>query len=181
MPIKLDHPQRAILVCAVTYNNQIHLKKSLDRLQGLCGRILFETIPYHFVGNEYYAREMGDGLLKKFIVFEKQILQHKLYEQKLQTIKIEKLLATKSNETDLKRNVNIDPGLLTTGNLVLSSSKYSPHRTSIGPGIFAELTLLYEKGIYKPLPWTYLDYKNKLVQDILRKTRQHLKIYIRNI
>ena len=89
MPIKLDHPQRAILVCAVTYNNQIHLKKSLDRLQGLCGRILLETTPYHFVGNEYYAREMGDGLLKKFIVFEKQILQHKLYEQKLQTIKID--------------------------------------------------------------------------------------------
>ena len=75
----------------------------------------------------------------------------------------------------MKRNINIDPGLLTSGSLVLSSTKYSPHRIPIGPGIFAETTLLYEKGIYKPLPWTYLDYKNEFVQETLLRARSWLK------
>ena len=175
MPIELDHSQYAISVCALTYNNTKYVEQSSNRLQKLWGEILIDSKPYGFSGIDYYAREMGGGLLKKLIVFERHVPQHTLYEQKLQTIELEKQLATKTNEKEFKRNINIDPGLLTSGSLVLSTTKYSPHRITIGPGIFAETTLLYEKGTYKPLPWTYLDYKNKVVQEILLKTRQWLK------
>ena len=175
MPIDLNFSQHAILVCALTFNNKKYVDQSSNSLQNSWGKILLDSKPYSFSGMNYYAKEMGNGLLKKLIVFETHIPLYSLYEKKLYAIKIEKQLATKTSETEMKRNINIDPGLLTSGSLVLSSTKYSPHRIPIGPGIFAETTLLYEKGIYKPLPWTYLDYKNELVQETLLRARSWLK------
>jgi len=38
-------------------------------------------------------------------------------------------------------------------------------------GIYADLTLMYRKGQFQSLPWTYPDYKDEHLQDFLLKVR----------
>ena len=60
---------------------------------------------------------------------------------------------------ELRRTVNIDPGLLSEESLVLATTKASGHRVAIATGLWAEVTLRFERGEYRPLPWTYPDYR----------------------
>ncbi|HIL10568.1 MAG TPA: DUF4416 family protein, partial [Candidatus Latescibacteria bacterium] len=50
----------------------------------------------------------------------------------------------------------------------------SGHRICIAPQLYAELTLLYQKGCYQPLPWTYLDYQSETLQHFLLEIRTWL-------
>ena len=59
-----------------------------------------------------------------------------------------------------RRKVNIDPGLLNLSRFVLATSKDGSHRIPLADGVFAEVTLMYEKGGYRPLEWTYPDYRS---------------------
>jgi hypothetical protein len=44
---------------------------------------------------------------------------------------------------------------------VLATGKNYSHRIYIGKGIYADLTLIYTKGGFTTLPWTYPDYAAK--------------------
>jgi hypothetical protein len=77
-------------------------------------------------------------------------------------------------EGEIHRRANIDPGLVSIESLVLATTKYSGHRICIGPSLFAEVTLLYQKGMYRPMEWTYPDYRSREVQDFLQEVRAHL-------
>jgi hypothetical protein len=74
----------------------------------------------------------------------------------------------------VRRRANIDPGLVTIESLVLASTKYSGHRICIGPGLYAETTLLFQKGQYRPLEWTYQDYRTEAAQAFLLAIRAWL-------
>jgi hypothetical protein len=58
----------------------------------------------------------------------------------------------------MRRRINLDPGYLEPSKLVLFSTKNFSHRIYCGDGIFGEVTLIYERGKFKILPWTYPDY-----------------------
>ena len=70
------------------------------------------------------------------------------------------------------RQVNIDPGYLVASRFVLASGKDFTHRIYVGQGIYADLTLVYTKDQFQPLPWTYPDYQSQPVQDFLIKVRK---------
>jgi len=73
-----------------------------------------------------------------------------------------------------KRRVNLDPGLLSAERLVLATGKNYTHRIYLRDGIYADLTLLYEKGAYRTLPWTYPDYQDPSLLHFLGALRQKL-------
>jgi hypothetical protein len=73
-----------------------------------------------------------------------------------------------------RRTVNVDPGLLSTNSLVLATTKASGHRICIAPGLWAEVTLMFEKGAYRPQPWTYRDYQRQDVGAFLLDVRRQL-------
>ena len=72
------------------------------------------------------------------------------------------------------RRANIDPGLLSIESLVLATTKYAGHRVCIAPQLYAEVTLLYQRGRYRPLEWTYPDYQGDAVQRFLLDVRPWL-------
>lgn len=76
---------------------------------------------------------------------------------------------------DGKRQFNLDPGLLTLENFVLATGKNRAHRVYLSDGIFADLTLVFRKGSYRPLDWTYPDYADKELIEILNRIREHYK------
>jgi hypothetical protein len=70
-----------------------------------------------------------------------------------------------------RRRVNIDPGYMLRERFVLASGKNFSHRIYIGEGIYADLTLIYQKGSFKKLPWTYPDYSDNGMLKFLEKVR----------
>lgn len=122
---------------------------------------------FSFDFTDYYAPEMGSPLFRRLLVFKKLIRQDSLVEIKLFTNELEK------NYTRFeKRKINIDPGYLSHERFVLATGKNYTHRIYLGQGIFADLTLIYTRGSFQALPWTYPDYKDPRILEFLEKVRR---------
>ena len=70
-----------------------------------------------------------------------------------------------------KRRINIDPGFLSLGKLILATTKDQCHRVYLGKGIFAEVTLFYKQKTFNPWPWTYPDYQSREYLEIFNSIR----------
>lgn len=104
----------------------------------------------------YYEREMGNGLVRRLVSFERLRSPGDLVECKCRARSLEDLY----RDTDRRqRRVNIDPGYLEAGKVVLASTKNANHRIYLGSGIYAEATLSYVGGTFLPYDYTYPDYR----------------------
>lgn len=115
----------------------------------------------------YYEEEMGGGLLKVYASWPGLISPEHLVDIKLAAMAWER-----QNSPEGRRRVNLDPGYIFSGGLVLSTGKFRGHRLPLGRGIWGELTLNYHQGQFMSFPWTYLDYQRPDVQVWLMMMRQ---------
>lgn len=125
-----------------------------------------------FTWTDYYDAEMGGTLFRYYLEFKDLVDPSSLAVIKLKTNALEAKFAT----SDGKRRVNLDPGLLAPGRFVLATTKDRAHRIALSDGIYAELTLIYEKREFHPLPWTYPDWASEPVRAMLAKERKRLFI-----
>jgi uncharacterized protein DUF4416 len=123
----------------------------------------------------YYESEMGAPLYRRMVAFETLIHQSELAQVKLFTNKIETEYADKG-----KRVVNIDPGYLLLERFVLATGKNFAHRIYIGKEIYADLTLIFRKGQFESLPWTFPDYAGERVQTFLTRVREKFAHDLKN-
>ncbi len=114
---------------------------------------------FPFPETRTYSRTMGEALQRKFFVLENRWPQDGLARVKHAAIAMEQEVL-ESSCWPVERPVNIDPGLLNDCRIILASTKDYSHRLYRGDGIWEEVALSYENGAYKPLPWTYPDFKN---------------------
>jgi len=114
----------------------------------------------------YYEKEMGAPLFRRILVFKPLIKQGDLAQIKLITNTLER-----EYSKDSKRLINLDPGYLLRERFVLATCKNYSHRIYIGRQIYADLTLMYIKGRFKTLPWTYPDYADKKMLAYLERVR----------
>ena len=140
------------------------------RLEALFGPIDFESPPVDFSFTDYYDREMGRPLSRWFTAFDRLVGPETLASIKLRTNALEAELAGGHG-----RPFNLDPGLLTLARFVLATTKESAHRIPLTDGIYADLTLKYEKGAFRPLPWTYPDYRSEPYIALLERIRDRLR------
>ena len=106
---------------------------------------------------DYYEKEMGAGLLRRFVSFAPLISPQALAEIKLKTQVVEEGFQWIAGERKGRR-VNIDPGYLDAGKVVLASTKGASHRIYLRSGIYGEVTLLFQSGSFQPLAYSYPDY-----------------------
>jgi hypothetical protein len=130
-----------------------------------------EVRPFNYTS--YYEKEMGRPLFRRWASFKELVAQDRLVEIKWQAINLESQWAI-----DGKRQLNLDPGLITAERLILATGKNYSHRLYLGKGIYGDLTLLFSKGSYQPLPWTYPDYKDEQSIWMFNKIRER---YLREI
>lgn len=126
-----------------------------------------------FEYTRYYEKEMGAGLKRRLLSFAGLIPQNSLAKIKTATNRIEDQYVD-----DESRRVNIDPGCLSAERLVLATGKNFTHRIYLDLGIYADLTLIFTKGDFSPLPWTYPDYADEGIKSFLRLVR---KKYLQDI
>jgi hypothetical protein len=166
-------PQPAKLVIGVFTNDKKLLAPVLERLTNQFGDIDLISPWIAFDYTRYYEPEMGRDLMRRMMAFKTLIDQEALSQVKLATNIIEAELATNT-----RRNINIDPGYMLRERFVLATGKNFSHRIHIGSGIYADLTLLFQKGGFQSLPWTYPDYKAPQMQSFLIQVRNK---YIKDI
>jgi len=94
----------------------------------------------------YYEAEMGTPLFRRLLAFKKLIGQQELPQIKVATNALEGRYMQGG-----RRRVNIDPGYLLHERFVLASGKNFSHRIYLGSGIYADLTLIYQKGNFQKL------------------------------
>ena len=146
-------------------------KQLLDELaDDLCARfgavdIISGWLPFDFTS--YYAEELGAPLFRRLFSFEKLIQQDALAKIKLSTNQLEHKYSQNG-----KRRVNIDPGYMLHERFVLASGKNFSHRIYLDKGVYADLTLMYHKGCFQKLAWTYPDYADRSMLTVLERIRQ---------
>ncbi len=170
---KVREPQSACLVCACMGPPQGPWDLVRERLEAEFGKVVLESLPYPFTFSSYYEKEMGKGLIKSLWAFQPPFPRDRLAQAKLFTNALEEELGERRGER-LFRVVNLDPGYLTDAQLVLASTKDYSHRIYLGQGIHAEVTLVYRQGAFRPLDWTYPDYRTPLVLGFLEEVREML-------
>jgi len=164
---EIKKPGSVKLIIGFLYSDPDILDEALKSLSRSFGKIDFKSSQMDFSYTTYYREEMGDGLKRSFVSFEKLADSGSAYKTKLTTNAMEKQLSGNGN-----RHINIDPGYIDMAKLVLFSTKDYAHRISVGSGIFAEVTLFYKDGRYNPWPWTYPDYKTEEYSVIFNSIRE---------
>jgi hypothetical protein len=129
------------------------LDEARDVLSVEWGRVDFESELLPFDHTDYYAREFGSGLVRRIWAFGPLIDPGRLAAIKRQTNDLEQRWSI-----DGHRQVNLDAGYVSLAKLVLATTKNHGHRIYLGEGIYAEVTLRYTDGAFRPWPWTYPDY-----------------------
>jgi len=148
-----------------------------------------EVMPFEFT--DYYRAEMGPALKRKFVSFERLIQPDEIADIKRTTNEIEDDFAraekgVRSPEVRLQtpfsaRPVNLDPGYLHLSKVVLATTKDYAHRIYVGKGIYAEVTLHFQRGRYEPWEWTYPDYRTEAYARFFLEVRERLREQLRTL
>jgi hypothetical protein len=156
------------LIVGFIFNNEAILSRAESLISKKFGPIDLQSHIIDFSHTGYYEKELGKKLKRKFISLKELISIENIFRVKLLTNDIECKLARFD-----KRTINIDPGYITEGKLVLLTTKDREHRIYLNKGIYAESTLKFYKGTYLPWSTTYPDYR----------TENYIKIFnaIRNL
>lgn len=148
---------------AVMYNPEM-IEDADKILSDLFGNIVLKSEVFDFSFTDYYSSEMGCKLVKYFVAFDVMQTPQKLPEYKLMAVNKEQQYSINNN-----RIINIDPGYMAKEKIVVASTKNFTHRIFIGSGIYGDLQLMRQKGSFRPLGWTYEDYKSKQAASFFKK------------
>lgn len=152
--MSVPHPPRpAKLVIGLLLARQDLFAALAGELEAAFGCVDLASAWMPFDYTTYYAKEMGSSLSRRVLAFRALMDQERLPEIKSTTNAIEC-----AHALDGRRQVNIDPGYLLLERFVLATGKNYSHRIYLGQGIYADLTLIYRRGTFQALPWTYPDY-----------------------
>jgi hypothetical protein len=164
---KIREPVLVKLIVSMFTGDETLLAVARGALANRFGAIDYqsESLPFHHT--EFYAREFGPGLVRQIVAFAELIPPQRLAEVKRTTNELELTWAV-----DGKRRVNLDPGYVSLGKLVLATTKDYSHRIYLGQGIYAEVTLKYEHGRFQPWEWTYPDYASAPYLEIFGEIRR---------
>ena len=166
---KIYQFEREKLIIGVIY----HEKKILDDAMALLIEKFGESdgVCEEFSFSEefstYYDQEIGGEGLRRIYSFEKLVEPDSQAEIKEFTNELEAKFSVNG-----KRQINLDPGFINHGRLMLATTKAAGFRIPLKRGIYTELTLFYARGAWHKLPWTYRDYQSERVQSFISEVRK---------
>lgn len=164
---KPTSPQPVKLIVSILTGEHGLVEKVCEKLMLRLGPYDFMSEALRFNYTNYYKKEIGNDLFRHVISFEKLISPHMLPSIKLYSNEIESAFLRK----DRTRRVNIDPGYVAQCHLILATCKGFSHRPYLRDGVYADMTLIFKDKTFKPLAWTFPDYKSSEMICLLNKIR----------
>ena len=169
----LKEPKPVKLIVGILAYDQQCLHAAIETIENKFGNIDFTSNVWPFTQTDYYKDQTGPRILRQFVSIERLIDPDKLAKIKRKTNKLEQKLA-KSLALPVPRPVNLDPGIIEPSKLVLATTKNYSHRIYIGKKMYAEVTLIYDKGTWCSMEHTYPDYRQQCYHDFFTKIRTKL-------
>ncbi|MFY9944118.1 MAG: DUF4416 family protein [Desulfobacterales bacterium] len=166
-------PAPAKLVVSLIMKDRGLLPELAAELETVFGPLEMVSRWLAFDFTPYYEAEMGRPLVRRMLAFRTLVAQERLAEIKLATNAIEA-----RHTAGGCRRVNIDPGMLLLARFVLATGKNFAHRIYLTKGIYADLTLVYARGAFQRLPWTYPDYADDTLLGFLQQARRRYQLEI---
>ena len=170
---ELKDPKPVKLIIGILAADRQCLHAAVEALTDKFGSTDFTSDAWQFDKTDYYKDQTGPHILRQFVSIEKLIAPGKLAKIKCKTNKLEQKLA-RALGFPLTRPVNLDPGIIEPSKLILATTKNYSHRIYIGKRMYAEVTLVFDKGHWRPLGHTYPDYRQKCYFDFFLKVRARL-------
>lgn len=169
----VSQPQPVKLVLPMLAREPMLFYQACEYLSSTYGRIDYTSVILPFDHTTYYEKEFGGGLQRQFVAFERLVDPGQLADIKLNTNSLEQSLALAG-----RRTINLDPGYLSLAKFILATTKDQGHRIYIGKGIYAEITLFYQRGEWRVCPWTYPDYQSAAYLLVISELRE---IYVNQL
>jgi len=160
-------PVPAKLVIGVFLKKRPLLKTVTEALREHFGPLDLVSRWFDFDFTRYYLPEFGEPLFRRMLCFKDHVAQQHLPTVKVTTNAIEARFSQEGF-----RQVNIDPGYLVRERFVLATGKNFTHRIYLDQGIYADITLVFQKGDFHALPWTYPDYIQPEMLAFLHRVRR---------
>ena len=156
------------LIIGIIYSDMTVYNEAVKILEERFGPIDGESERFSFSRefSNYYDEELGGEGDRVILSFRDTVEPSRQSEIKSMTNEIEARFSVGG-----KRKINIDPGFINHGRLMLATTKAAGFRIPLSDGIYTELTLFWAKGGWHKLPWTYRDYQSEKVQKFLTETR----------
>ncbi len=126
---------------------------------------------YPFNLSDYYEEEMGMELTRQWFSFKELRDASRLAEWKLICAELEEQFLDKRSN----RRVNIDPGYLDYGKLVLASFKSAPDKIYIGRGVWAHTCLRYGHGQFTAPDHSFPDFIEGRFNDFMLEVRANYR------
>lgn len=165
---KTKKPKPAKLFMSLIALEDAVYAQVLKDLAALFGETDYVSGRFPFDWTDYYTKEMGRPLFRRFITFDRLIPVTSLPDVKQNTNQLEETYADVSGN----RSINIDPGYLCLEHVILATTKGYTHRPYLRDGIYADLTLMYRDKSFQPLEWTYPDYRQDSVIELFNQLRK---------
>ena len=138
--------------------------------------VAFQTDPEPFDLTEYYRPEMGPDLVRFWCCGRRLAPAAHLADWKLRSRELETRWAARG-----ARRVNLDPGYVSSLQLVLATTKPRPQAVYVRDGVYALVELLYRGAGLEALPWTYPDYRRAAAAGAFEPFRSHYLELLREV
>ncbi len=148
-------PEPARLFASLIASEEKLLAQVVEDLSLSFGETDFISEKFPFNWTNYYEKEMGKDLFRRFVTFKRLISIPSLPEIKHETNRLELKYASPGE----RRRINIDPGYVCLQHVILATTKGYSHRPYLRDGIYADVTLIFREKSFHPLEWTYPDYR----------------------
>lgn len=166
----------AVFVLGILSSPENNVRDILELLDGEFGRRYQDIPPYEFDFTDYYEKELGSPLKRRWYIYESLFDPSKITARKNTAISVEE----QYQDSDGNRRFNIDPGYVTGAKFVLSSRKNYSNRVYMGNGVYTEVTLRFEGGQWREMPNTYPEFKEQEQRKWLKKARDYWRDTMNN-
>ena len=175
---QIASPAPVLLLLAAFSRHDAALDWARRRGEETWGPVALESTRFEFRETDYYQPSMGPELRKTFWAFERMIDPVQLPDVKRTTNGWESEYAGLGRHGET-RPLNLDPGYVTLGKLVLASTKDHAHRIYLSDGVYAEVTLHYTAGSWRRHEWTFPDYRRSDYQEFFSRCRDFARRRLR--
>jgi hypothetical protein len=169
-------PAPVLRLCSCLTSKRELLPRLESELIHRFGPLAMKSPVFSFEISNYYEREMGGELERHWYVFEHLFGAEGLADYRLATASIEEALSL-----DGKRGVNLDPGYLDLGKLVLASRKEAPDKIYLGRGVWAHTCLRYRDGGFTAPDHSFPDFRDGRFDRFMQEARRLYRSLLQSV
>jgi hypothetical protein len=157
------------LIMGIIYHDVEVFERAMAILTEKFGEVedMCEEFSFSKEFSSYYDTELGGEGMRRIYSFKRLVDPSEQADIKTFTNELELSLSPEG-----MRLINLDPGFINHGRLMLATTKSAGFRIPLKRGIYTELTLFWARGAWHKLPWTYRDYQSEKVQKFITGVRK---------